>query len=102
MKMTIESRARYWSMAFKRCAEVIWNSLKTNTDEKLGKKKMSIRSQLTFIWLPSSAKKGQHFQIGEKLQKKKKKTGSHGPTVLKWFPCYKQPRYNGAPVYVGK
>ena len=38
MKIIVEGCASYRSMAFKWCADVIWNSLKTKTDEKFGKK----------------------------------------------------------------
>ena len=39
MKIIVEPCANYRSMAFKWCADIIWNSLKTTkTDEKFGKK----------------------------------------------------------------
>ena len=38
MKIIVEHRASYRSMAFKWCTDVIGNSLRTKTDEKFGKK----------------------------------------------------------------
>ena len=78
MKMTVESHASYSSMAFKRCADDIWNSLKTNTDEKFGKKRMSksasIRLCLTiFLIAEFHGKRASLSNLGKKLQKKKKK-----------------------------
>ena len=82
MKMTVESRASYHasyrSMAFKRCADVIWNSLNKYRWKVMLKKERV--NQLVYghgwrffdCW--GLQKKGQHFQTGEKkLQKKKKK-----------------------------
>ena len=79
MKIIVEGCASYHSMAFKWCTDVIWNSLKTKTDEKFGKKEwvnQRIWSRLAIFRLPRSAEKGQHFQTGGK------KNGSQGPTAL--------------------
>ena len=78
MKMTVESRASYHSMAFKWCADVIWNSLKTIiTDEKFDKKERVNQRVYGYGWrffdCQVLRKKGNTFKLGKKKNYKKKR-----------------------------
>ena len=82
MKIILEGCASYRSMAFKWCADVIWNSLKTQTDEKFGKKEWVNQRVYGHGWrfldCRVPRKKGNTFKLVGK------KTGAKA-----------QPRYNG-------
>ena len=72
MKIIVEPCASYRSMAFKWCADVIWNSLKTTkTDEKFGKKEWVNQRVYGHGWrfldCRFPRKKGNTFElVGEK------------------------------------
>ena len=80
MKIIIEGCASYRSMAFKWCTDVIWNSLKTKTDEKFGKKEWVNQRVYGHGWrfldCRVPRKKGNTFKLVGK------KNGSQGPTAL--------------------
>ena len=82
MKIIVWGCASYRSMAFKWCADVIWNSLKTKTDEKFGKKEWVNQRVYGHGWrfldCRVPRKKGNTFKLVGK------KTGAKA-----------QPRYNG-------
>ena len=80
MKIIVEGCASYRSMAFKWCVDVTWNSLKTKTDEKFGKKEWVNQWVYGHGWrfldCRVPRKKGNTFKLVGK------KNGSQGPTAL--------------------